>query len=56
LIIARANPQLLTIPPIADAIVASQGIPQPFALALTGLDRWIREGCARGIEIPMADA
>lgn len=41
---------------IAAAIVASQGIPLPFALALTGLDRWIKEGCARGAEIPMADA
>lgn len=41
---------------IAAAIVASQGTPEPFALALTGLDRWIKEGCARGTEVPMADA
>ena len=39
---------------VAEAIVAAEGVPEPFARALRGLDEWIRTGCPAGGEFPMA--
>ena len=39
---------------VAEAIVAADGVPEPFARALRGLDEWIRGGCPAGSEFAMA--
>lgn len=39
---------------VAEAIVAADGVPEPFARALRGLDEWIRSGCPAGAEFAMA--
>lgn len=41
---------------VAAAIVEAEGVPEPFSSGLTRLDRWIRAGCARDSDIPMAGA
>jgi putative ATP-dependent endonuclease of OLD family len=41
---------------LAEAIVESQGVPAPFAVALQSFQTWILAGCSVGPEITMGDA
>lgn len=38
---------------VAEAIMGEHGVPECFARAFSSLDEWIRDGCARGLEIQM---
>jgi hypothetical protein len=38
---------------MAETIIRKEGVPANFARAFRQLDKWIREGCASGVEIQM---
>ena len=38
---------------VAEAIISEHGVPKCFAHAFSSLDKWIRQGCAPGLEMQM---